>query len=123
MEEDIKILESFLDVDKQLMEDYGQNATIKQEQIKSLENLLTRYKQMAIENQSYKDYYGEPPAYENAKYIPKSKIKEKIEELNKEKEETYTKFLESDRSNETLSTKGKMIQGAIEVLQELLEEE
>ena len=45
------------------------------------------------------------------------------EELEQENNETYTKFLESDRSNATLSTKGKMIHGAIQVLQELMEEE
>ena len=32
-------------------------------------------------NQSYKDYYGTPPCYDNAKYIPKSKVQEKIEDL------------------------------------------
>ena len=52
-----------------------------------------------------------------------SKIKEKIEELKNEKEETYTRFLASDRSNEELSTKGKMLEGSIQVLQEMLEEE
>ena len=63
--------------------------------------------------------------YKGIKYIkeeyciPKSKIKEKIEELEKEKDETYTKFLGSNRNNESLSTKGKMLEGGIQVLQEL----
>lgn len=46
------------------------------------------------ENQSYRDYLGEPPCYDNASYIPKSKVKEKIEELDK-------KILEYEAYRET----------------------
>ena len=60
---------------------------------------------------------------EDDKTIPKSKIKEKIEELEKQKEETYTKFLAGNRKDEFLSTKGKMLEGATRALQELIEEE
>ena len=45
-----------------------------------------------------------------------------IEELEKENEQTYTKFLASDRANANLGTKGKMIEGAILVLKELMED-
>ena len=55
-------------------------------------------------------------------YIPKSKVKDKIEELKQERDETYTKFLGGNRTDENLSTRGKMIEGGIKVLQELLEE-
>lgn len=48
--------------------------------IKNLEDMNEVLEQ---ENQSYKDYYGTPPCYDDAKYIPKSKIKEKIEEYKK----------------------------------------
>lgn len=111
---------------------------------KAIENLLTRYKQMAIENQSYKDYYGEPPVYENAKYIPKSKVKEKIEELdNKRRKFTsdnvnnfylqeftrkYTQKSDHDygvfSTPETITycTNNELL-GRVEVLQELLREE
>ena len=56
------------------------------------------------------------------RYIPKSKVKDKIEELKQERDETYTKFLGGNRIDENLSTRGKMIEGGIKVLQELLEE-
>ena len=73
---------------------------------------------------NYIDYKFEYENYQRilADYIPKSKIKEKIEELEKENEQTYTKFLASDRANANLGTKGKMIEGAILVLQELMED-
>ena len=54
--------------------------------------------------------------------IPKQKVKDKIEELKQERDETYTKFLGGNRTDENLSTRGKMIEGGIKVLQELLEE-
>ena len=50
------------------------------------------------------------------------KVKDKIEELKQERDETYTKFLGGNRTDENLSTRGKMIEGGIKVLQELLEE-
>ena len=55
--------------------------------------------------------------------IPKQKVKDKIEELKQERDETYTKFLGGNRTDENLSTRGKMIEGGIKVLQELLREE
>ena len=54
--------------------------------------------------------------------IPVQKVKDKIEELKQERDETYTKFLGGNRTDENLSTRGKMIEGGIKVLQELLEE-
>ena len=56
------------------------------------------------------------------RYIPKQKVKDRIEELKQERDETYTKFLGGNRTDENLSTRGKMIEGGIKVLQELLEE-
>ena len=79
MEEDIKILEEMLSSKEPVC-----NYKLKHQEIEAISNLLTRYKQLEIENQSYKDYYGNPPCYDDAKYIPKSKVKEKIEELTKE---------------------------------------
>ena len=63
---------------------------------------------LEIENQSYRDYMGEPPCYDNASYIKKSKIKEKIEELVKE---GYWEYLEQGDLDKTKK-----------ILQELLEE-
>ena len=42
-----------------------------------------KLQELEKENQSYRDYMGEPPCYDNASYIKKSKIKEKIEEIDK----------------------------------------
>lgn len=79
MEEDIMILEEWLIQLNELFEKTKINNT---KERKSLENLIKGYRKSEMENQSYKDYLGEPPCYDNAKYIPKSKIKEKIEELD-----------------------------------------
>lgn len=88
MEEDIKMLEEFINNYKLVQEKYKddeiqaeieRSCYFEEVPAQALENLLTRYKEMAIENQSYKDYYGNPPCYDDAKYIPKSKVKEKID--------------------------------------------
>lgn len=63
-----------------------------------------------------------PQELVNKLYIPIQKVKDKIEELKQERDETYTKFLGGNRTDENLSTRGKMIEGGIKVLQELLEE-
>ena len=51
-----------------------------------MENLLTRYKQLEEENKSkqkaYDDCYCEYKHYKQFDSIPKSKVKEKIEELD-----------------------------------------
>lgn len=110
MEEDIKIIQN------QILE-FNQTKEFANEfQVrfyKSLENLLTRYKQMKIENQSYIDYFGNPPCYDDAKYIPKSKVKERIETLRES-----IKYAKDDGFWHTERTKG-----AITVLQELSREE
>ena len=43
-------------------------------------------------------------------------------QLNQEKDKTYIQFLDVNRNNEELSTKGKMLEGAIQILKKLLEE-
>lgn len=48
---------------------------------KIFEQLVDYMEQLEKENQSYRDYLGEPPCYDNAKYIPKSRIQAKIEEF------------------------------------------
>ena len=82
MEEDIKILEEFMEDSK----DYAQYC-VSVTEIKAIENLIKGYKLEKLKNvldeQSLKE------ALED--YIPKSKIKEKIEELEKKilEYETY----------------------------------
>ena len=141
MEEDIKILEEECHYLEELGYLRENNHFIRFNQ--AIENLIKGYREYKnfyhrrlkewrtrFENQE-KHFLNELDEYdeerENLKKqlensIPKSKIKEMIEELEKENEETYTKFLASDRANANLSTKGKMIQGAIQVLQELMED-
>lgn len=138
MEEDIKILEDYLDRNTQLFEDYGDTAIIQDKEIQALENLIKEYKELEKENKKLKEYivvapnldemtaakyshiqreaYFKGRAEEQQKaeqiiyehYIPKSKVQEKIEELNK---------------NELLCKMNfENIKFTIEVLQELMED-
>ena len=110
MEEDIKILEEFLDLAR--TRDYKGNLTgsfdefeleVEEKEYKALENLLTRYKQLEEENtqlktitQEYNSYLQDSNCdtkiiiadseyfangFFKENFIPKSKVKEKIEEL------------------------------------------
>ena len=127
MEEDIEMLETELEevlcllVEKRCFE-YAQQIG------KAIENLIKGYRELKemfddIEHEHDRlDKRNNELIFELKDSIPKSKIKEKIEELEKQKEETYTKFLAGNRKDEFLSTKGKMLQGAIQVLQELMED-
>lgn len=51
MEENIKILEGYLDRNTQLFEDYGENAIIQDKEIQALENLLQGYKELEEERE------------------------------------------------------------------------
>lgn len=129
MNDSIKILEEFIkyfEAEATSIK-YRRNIsiTVGEDDIEAIENLINRVKELeeAVDNfMQGKAYSTKQLENVNKNFIPKSKIREKIEELEEENNETYTKFLESDRGNETLSTKGKMLQGAIQVLQELLED-
>lgn len=104
--------------------------------INAIEHILSDYKKLQKENEElknklslkqfdinvvYNDYLEKLNEYkENS--ISIQKVKDKIEELKQERDETYTKFLGGNRTDENLSTRGKMIEGGIKVLQELLEE-
>lgn len=108
MEEEIKKIEYFLDL---VDETIDENIEVEEIEIKELrqaiENLIKGYnymcklyydlgsnycdldeknKKLEKENQSYRDYFGTPPCYDNADYIPKSKVRDKIEELKEEYE-------------------------------------
>ena len=106
----------------------------------AMQHILSDYKRVLKENKElqedrnkFKKALGkritycnelEKDLFENGSnyVIPKQKVKDKIEELKQERDETYTKFLGGNRTDENLSTRGKMIEGGIKVLQELLEE-
>lgn len=84
MEADIKILEDYIklinkgycDDCNELCNIYGTPAFPSRAISQALENLIKGYRELEIENQSYRDYMGEPPCYDNANYIKKSTLKE-----------------------------------------------
>lgn len=108
MEEDIKILEELLNANvsfKISPEDRG---------YKALENLIKKYRELEEENRIFA-LAGSNIALKlhiEKNYIPKSKIKEKIEELKEE----YKIALEEN------STKAFILKCQIEILEKLLED-
>ena len=89
MEENIKILEGYLDRNTQLFEDYGENAIIQDKEIQALENLIKGYRELEKENEHYKKYSVMMSTegllingvkFSFNEFIPVSKVKEKIEE-------------------------------------------
>lgn len=117
MEEDIKNLTEIIELCKEEINnnDESIHATLDLIDLKSLKNLLKGYRELYKKHDDLLvDVYD--------LFVPKSKIKEKIEKLEQEKDKTYTQFLGSNRIDEKLSTKGKMLEGAIQVLQELMED-
>ena len=118
--EDINNLEEIINLCKEEVNNNDKNitATLDLEDLKSLKNLLTRYKQLEEENKSkqkaYDDCYCEYKHYKQFDSIPKSKVKEKIEEL-KEKTAMQGLFIDSEIICR--------VDAKIQVLQELLREE
>ena len=113
MKEDIKNLEEIINLCKEEINNNDKNitATLDLEDLKSLENLLTRYKQLEEENEQLDAIKDEAIRRYNFESIPKSKVKEKIEEYEK----TYIDDPEGFRKAH--------FRVAILVLQELLREE
>ena len=135
MEEDIKVLENFCEVfrmtqktiDKYEREDYGE--IIGQNEIRAIENLIARNKELEIKQELLKilqDKINEQSLFINEikeDYIPKSKVREKIEEYSKLQEEMTTKNHNADNINDCYKY-GDKAQKAYykkEALQELLE--
>lgn len=119
IERDIHLLESYAGMTHKMNDNQGRP---KLDQ--AIEHVLSDYKRVLKENEelNYKLHSKKIALEIYNRYIPKSKVKDKIEELKQERDETYTKFLGGNRTDENLSTRGKMIEGGIKVLQELLEE-
>ena len=87
MEEEIKLLENFIQYNKFCKEENGKltitiDLDVKTTLDKTIQNLLTRYKQLEEENKELTDAYMIQKHLINAEflsdYIPKSKVKEKI---------------------------------------------
>lgn len=137
IEEDITLIEKSL-CDKDTIIQY--HYWVGTDFLNAVERIVADYKRVLKENKElqedrnkFKKALGkritycnelEKDLFENGSnyVIPKQKVKDKIEELKQERDETYTKFLGGNRTDENLSTRGKMIEGGIKVLQELLEE-
>ena len=91
LKEDIEIIEEMIEVYRSCSVDeegfdMRVDIAFMKKECKALENLLTRYKQLEEENKSkqkaYDDCYCEYKHYKQFDSIPKSKVKDKIEELN-----------------------------------------
>lgn len=117
MEENIKILEGYLDRNTQLFEDYGGNAIIQDKEIQALENIIKEYRELEeelerqreintiINKQNLNDNYERALEKTMTKflneniendYIPKSKLQEKKEELETKKKKYGFASLESN---------------------------
>ena len=129
MEEDIQVLKEMVKIrkeQKEIIECAGGYCENCNSDIKALENAIKTikaYKQLEEENKSkqkaYDDCYCEYKHYKQFDSIPKSKIKDKIEEYDKqrikmEKDDIGVGF--------TLGKEWSDLKAKIEVLQELLEE-
>lgn len=84
MEEDIKILEEYIKHDTDLVNLPEYDAKIV---YKAIENLIARYKELEEENEQLEAIKNEAIRRYNFESIPKSKVKDKIEELKKKVEE------------------------------------
>ena len=124
IKETIKIIERKIKEAEHYSDITGLYLTLDKELCNAFINILSDYKRVLKENEelNYKLHSKKIALEIYNRYIPKSKVKDKIEELKQERDETYTKFLGGNRTDENLSTRGKMIEGGIKVLQELLEE-
>ena len=142
--EDIKNLEEIINLCKEEINNNDKNitATLDLEDLKSLINLLTGYKQLEEENKQLEAIKDEAIRRYNFESIPKSKLKEKIEELDKKRRKftsdnvnnfylqeftrKYTQKSDHDygvfSTPETITycTNNELL-GRIEALQELLE--
>lgn len=137
MEENIKILEGYLDRNTQLFEDYGEKAIIQNKEIQALENIIKGYRKLEeelerqreintiINKQNLDDNYERALEKTMTKflneniendYIPKSKVKEKID--------YYIGMYEIGKLHEDEASKHQMeaIVSIINDLQELMEE-
>lgn len=110
MEEDIKILEEFIKYfeAEAVSRKYRRNIsiTVGEDDIEALENLIKGYRELEEKNkQCIKVLHEKDIYYQNAREfiqdnsIPKSKIKEKIEELEKEFKEFSDKYGDENDSD------------------------
>lgn len=122
MEEDIKILKDYIQEELKIFNRDELEDTdgfhISYKEIRAIENLIARYKELEAENLSLTNSYFQVSREFEAKpknfdYIPKSKIKEKIEKLKK----YGNNLTEEQRQKET-----EFLQGKLKAYEELLED-
>ena len=115
MEEDIKILEFLKDSEIWFPLQNVKKPMFSERQKQALENLLTRYKQLEEENKTQLEAFelGKESSRKRIEYdyIPKSKVKEKIEEIKLSLKDDCLALHEFQRL------------AKIDVLEELLREE
>ena len=133
IQEDIKILEEM--IENANIENMDMNDCFGGEHIEAIEHILSDYKRLLKENEELKRKneelkvleddvqdkniaYIDEPEFEE-KYMPKQKIKDKIEELNNNRQylSQFKDYKEKDYTNE------EVVNNCVEVLQELIEEE
>ena len=133
--EDIKNLEEIINLCKEEINNNDKNITaiLDLEDLKSLKNLLTRYKELEEKNKTQLEAFelGKESSRKRIEYdyIPKSKVKEKIEELKEIKQEKYERVQVFDDTTNACCYQivkkydYEIAQFAIKTLQELLREE
>lgn len=127
MEEDIKILSKFRNYNKFYKEKDGKltitiDLDLKTELDNAIENLINRNKELEKENEILKKDFTDLCKLKNV--IPKSKIKEKIEELEKEYSRQVKVFNneKNEKCKEELMVYIQRLQGKIYILKEILQE-
>lgn len=91
--------------------------------IKKLEEENKKLKELIDEFENKDSFASKQISFIEKYFISKQKIKDRIEELKKESNNTYIVFLEKNRLDEKLHYKGIMLDSKIEVLEELLNRE
>ena len=119
IERDIHLLESYAGMTHKMNDNQGRP---KLDQ--AIEHVLSDYKRVLKENEelNYKLHSKKIALEIYNRYIPKSKVEEKIEEIQKEYEETLktANFKEIEKMNK-INFRGITLEGQRSILRELLE--
>ena len=119
IERDIHLLESYAGMTHKMTDNQGRP---KLDQ--AIEHVLSDYKRVLKENEelNYKLHSKKIALEIYNRYIPKSKVEEKIEEIQKEYEETLktANFKEIEKMNK-INFRGITLEGQRSILRELLE--
>lgn len=117
MEEEIKIIEEMLNSKEPVC-----NYKLKHQEIEAISNLLTGYKQLEEENKQLEAIKDEAIRRYNFESIPKSLVKEKIEELNS-RIEKYREYTEQGIETDVEWVDNVADRETVKALQDLLGKE